>query len=130
VETTCNFITPVLPAGGGATTLQLHVSAPHDCGATTPYFIGSTDGPASPVPYTFATIFLGSLAIFRRRKTARTILLLLIALVSLASLSGCGHCTDLGTRPGVYTFTVTASPQGTSTTPTQSITIPLTVTIP
>ncbi len=141
-ETTCTFVTPILPAGGGATTLQFHVAAPHDCGSTTPYFIGSTDGPASPLPYTFAAIFFGAFATWRRSKLKKVVILakpeslylslflLLIALLSLASLSGCGHCTDLGVRPGHYTFTVTATPQGTSTTPAQSITIPLTVTIP
>ena len=131
-ETTCIFVTATLPAGGGATTLQLHLTAPHDCGSTAPYFIGSESGPASPVPYTFAAVLLGSLAVYRRRKVSPkvTLLLMLIALVSLASLSGCGHCTDLGTRPGSYTFTVTATPVGTSTSGAQSVTIPLRVTIP
>ena len=131
-EVTCNFITPTIPAGGGETTLQLHVSAPHDCDATTPYFVGSKSGPASPVPYTFAAIFLGALALFRRRGLTRirTLLLILVAFAGLASLSGCGHCTDLGTRPGGYTFTVTATAQGTPSTLAQSQTIPFTVTIP
>ena len=132
-EVTCNFITPTLRAGGGETTLQLHVSAPHDCGTDTPYFVGSESGPASPVPYTFAALFLGALTLFRRRSIrARltSLLLILISLFSLASLSGCGHCTDLGTRPGNYTFTVTATAQGAPSTLTQSQQIPLTVTIP
>jgi Bacterial Ig-like domain (group 3) len=134
-EATCIFVTPMLPAGGGATTLQLHVTAPHDCGSNTPYFIGSESGPASPVPYTFAAVFCGTIAICRRRKLSlkrkgSTLLLILIAPVSLASLSGCGHCTDLGTLPGNYTFTVTATPSATSTSGTESVTVPLTVTIP
>ena len=147
IETACTFVTPTLPAGGGATTLQLHVSAPHDCNSNTPYFIGAGPDPAtSPgapglgaptglgapglapetwVSGTTAALLLGIFA-RRRKKLLRPLLLLFIALAGLASLSGCGHCTDLGTRPGNYTFTVTA----TASTQTASQTISLTVTIP
>ncbi len=149
-ETSCIFVAPTLPAGGGATTLQLHVSAPHDCNTNTPYFIGNTSTPGkglgAPGPGSDPGKGLGApgldsqtwvsgsaaallLAIFarrRRKNLLRPILLLLIALGSLASLSGCGHCTDLGTRPGSYTFTVSGVASG----ETESQTIHLTVTIP
>ncbi len=137
-ETSCTFVAPTLPAGGGATTLQLHVSAPHDCNTDTPYFIGTASAPGTSTglgalglaPETWvsgsaAALLLG-LFTRRRRKLLRPLLLLFIALAGLASLSGCGHCTDLGTRPGAYTFTVTA----TASSQTASQTIPLTVTIP
>ncbi len=137
-ETACTFVAPTLPAGGGATTLQLHVSAPHDCNTNTPYFIGTattpgtSTGPGAPglAPETWASgttaaLLLGLVA-RRRKNLPRSLLLLCIALAGLASLSGCGHCTDLGTRPGTYTFTVS----GTATGETESQVISLTVTIP
>ena len=68
---------------------------------------------------------------YRRRKVvARTILVLLLSLCGFATLSGCGNCTDLGTRPGRYSFTVTGTAQGGASPATQSQVISLTVTIP
>ena len=37
-EAACTFGTRTIPAGGGATTLEVSTIAPHDCGSTTPYF--------------------------------------------------------------------------------------------
>jgi hypothetical protein len=52
---------------------------------------------------------------------------LLLSLAGLAALSGRGHCTDLGTRPGNYSFTLTGTAQGRQV---ESQRIALTVTIP
>jgi hypothetical protein len=43
-------------------------------------------------------------------------------------ISGCGACTDLGTKPGVYSFNVVGTSTG--STEVESQKIPLTVTIP
>ena len=68
--------------------------------------------------------------LFVRRRRLRGLLLLAIAGLGLAGLSGCGHCTDLGTRPGNYAFTVTATPTNGPVTAAQSVTVQLTMTIP
>jgi hypothetical protein len=141
-ESACTFVQPTIAAGGGSTTLQLQVSAPHDCGNPgSPYFLGQNT-PGAPFSQTLpygAGIALGgvvALGLRRRRKDGRRLRLLqnflLLALLSggLYGLSGCGHCTDLGTIPGTYNVTVTAVAQGGPVTETQSQTIGLTVTIP
>ena len=64
----------------------------------------------------------------RRRKILRGLLLLGLALCTLPTLSGCGGtCTDLGTYPGTYSFTVTATPAAGAV---KSKPIQLTVTLP
>jgi hypothetical protein len=35
----------------------------------------------------------------------------------MGTLSGCGTCTDLGTRPGTYTIKVIGTPSGTGANP-------------
>jgi len=127
-EAACSFVQSPIPAGGGSTTLYLSTAAPRACGSTTPYFVGSAVTPSAR-----AAILLACLAILplyrRRRLLTRAILVSIVALSGLAALSGCGNCTDLGTRPAVYTFTVTAAAQG-ATAAVQSQPIQLTVTIP
>jgi len=130
-ESACSFVQSLIPAGGGLTTLYLSTAAPHACGTTTPYFLGSV------TPTGRAAILLACLAMLplyrrprlRNRMLTRAILLSIVALCGLAALSGCGNCTDLGTRPAVYTFTVTAAAQGANAA-VQSQAIQLTVTIP
>jgi hypothetical protein len=41
-----------------------------------------------------------------RRRRARTLLAALIVLCGMTMMSGCGACTDLGTKPGSYTIRV------------------------
>ena len=41
-----------------------------------------------------------------RRRAVKGLLVALIALCGMATLSGCGACTDLGTKPGSYTIRV------------------------
>ena len=131
-ETTCAFVQPVTPAGGGSTTLQVAVSAPHSCDNNTPYFVTSASEPGSTAKIVLAGLFGGGLlfaGIRRRRKMLiGTIFLLLLSLGGFAMISGCGACTDLGTKPGVYSFTVVGTATG--STEVESQTIPLTVTIP
>ncbi len=128
-ETSCQFSpSAIVPPGGGNVTLQLFTNAPRDCNTDDPYFLGSTRTPRSPIAPGIAAATLLFLAIRRRR--FRGLLLLLATLTALTTLSGCGHCTDLGTKPGNYSFTITAAAQGTPITEARTATIPLTMTIP
>lgn len=149
-ETSCDFILPTIPVGGGSTTFELHTSAPHDCGDPNhPYFLGScTAPPAQPSTHPTlnpraaallpAGLLLCALGFKQSRRRLRTLLnsptisllLLTLSLIGLTTLSGCGVCTDLGTQGGRYTFTITATAQGGPVTETQSQTVPLTVIIP
>ena len=128
-ESTCTFVQQTIPGGGGSTTLQLAVSAPHNCDSTTPYFVSRTAF-GTPAKIALSSLFGGGIlfAGFRRRRKLLigTIFALLFSLCGLSLLSGCGACTDLGTKPGVYSFTVV----GTASGEVQTQKIPLTVTIP
>ena len=124
-ETSCQFSpSATVPPGGGNVTLQLFTNAPRDCNSDTPYFLGGT----TILPTGLLAAAFLFLALLRRR--TRAVLLFLAALTALTTLSGCGHCTDLGTKPGNYSFTITATAQGTPITETRTATIPLTMTIP
>lgn len=133
-EASCIFVQPTMPVGGGTTTLQLSVAAPHTCGTTTPYFVADTGSRSSgsvaavAVPALFAGGFV--FAGLRRRRKGPWIVLTVAAasLCGLAMVSGCGTCTDLGTRPGSYSFTVVATPQGGAVTQAKTQSVPLTVT--
>jgi len=133
-EATCIFATPTIPATGGSTPLTVTVSAPHNC--TTTASLGSN---------TYLSIFAAVvLAFFARRRRVLKGLLLAAVLCILPAISGCSSCTDLGVKPGTYTFTVVgtagsggvtpvAVPSGgssaTPSTTTQSQTMTMTVVI-
>jgi hypothetical protein len=56
----------------------------------------------------------------------------LIALVAVAAamqLSGCGNCTDLGTRPGTYTVQVVGTATGSGTSEVENAIVTVSVTI-
>lgn len=128
----CTFAETTIPAGGGTTTLDLTTMAPHDCGSSVPYFVGS----ARPGPHPGAhpdtmgramgygvTVLAGAFAVLlpRRRRAGRRwgrgllgLVTLFVAGSLLLGADGCsGHCTDFGTTPGNYTFKV----NGTSSVP-------------
>lgn len=127
-ESTCIFSQTAFPAGGGATSFLLSTSAPHDCGDPGhPYFLGQiTNSPGKPGAL-LAALATCTLLIRRRRRLPSALLLLTVAALALGSLSGCGHCTDLGTRPGTYSFTVTATASDGST---RQVIVPVRVTLP
>ena len=102
-EAACTFGTRTISAGGGATTLVVSTIAPHDCGSTTPYF-ASFAGP----------MMAGMLLLFvpRRKRGMKGLLIALVAVCGIASLTGCGTCTDLGTKPGSYTIRVIGTAAG------------------
>ena len=132
-ETGCTFVNATIAPGGGSTTLQFTTAAPHNCGDPShPYFLGENQGPGATRTL-WAGLVLFAAGLFRvRRGSRRAGLLVLMAgtLVGLSMMSGCGNCTDLGTKPGSYSFTVTASAQGGPVSETASQVIPVTMTIP
>jgi hypothetical protein len=103
-EAACTFGQQTIPAGGGSTTLELSTFGPHDCGSNLPYFSSlPVAGPA-----------LAALLFFvpGRRRRWKGLLVALIAVCGMAGLSGCGNCTDLGTRPGTYSVKVIGTAAG------------------
>jgi hypothetical protein len=122
-EARCTFVNPVMN-GAGATTLFVATSAPHDCNNSQPYFLGSNGGGfglrSLALP---AMAGLFAFCVPGRRRWMRGLLMLAIAAGAM-QVSGCGHCTDLATRPGTYTFTVNATSGGSSgQTQSQTVTI-------
>lgn len=105
-ESACTFGTGMIRAGGGSTTLQLSTMSPHDCGSATPYSAGLPL--AGPAAAGLLMLFLPG----RRRCSLRGVLVALVALSGLAMMTGCGNCTDLGTKPGTYTFNITGTALG------------------
>jgi len=127
-EAVCTFALGTIPAGGGTTTLLVSTMAPHDCGATTPYFVGTGRGFGAP----FAVPVLAGLVVLLAPGRRRWLkgLLAMVAVAALIQATGCGHCTDLGTRPGSYAFQVTGSAPGTTGgTQTSSVPVALNVTL-
>jgi hypothetical protein len=126
-EASCQFINPAIAAGGGSTTLVLGTMAPHSCGSAEPYFVGSSGGGAGiAVP-----VLAGLIAVFvpgRRRRWLRG-LMAMVAVAAAMQLSGCGNCTDLGTRPGTYTVQVAGTASGSGTSEVEKAIVTLTVTI-
>jgi hypothetical protein len=121
-EASCTFATSLIPAGGGTTMLLIGASAPHNCGSKTPYFVaGGRRG--------IGIFAVAVMLFFVRRRRVLKGLVLAVAIYVLPMLSGCGgNCTDLGTKPGNYTFTVTGTSTG-SPVVTQTQVVKMTVTI-
>ncbi len=116
-EATCTY------SAGSKPTLLLKTAAPRDCGTTEPY--GSANLPfAAPVAAGLFMVFVP-----KRRSTLRGLLIALIAAGTLAVTTGCGtgNCTDLGTRPGTYTFTVTGTSSGAPTVVSQKVIVKVTI---
>ncbi len=127
-ETSCQFSpSATVPPGGGSVTLQLLTSAPRDCNTNTPYSLSTNTTPKWPLAPGIAAAALLWVALRRRR--VQGFFLFLAAATALMTLSGCGHCTDLGTRPGSYTFQITATAQGGPVSQTRTASIPLTINI-
>jgi hypothetical protein len=122
-EASCFFDSPTIAAGGGTTNLVVGTTAPHTCGATQPYFLGSNSGGPGIAPVALPALAgLALLLVPGRRRWLRS--LIAMAVVAAATqMTGCGTCTDLGTRPATYTFQVTGTATGSSTTQAQSVTL-------
>ena len=101
-ESACTFAAHTIPAGGGTTTLQLSTMAPRSCE------VAASGSTTASLPFAGTTV-AALLVLFvpgKRRRAIKGLLVVLIALGGMATLSGCGNCTDLGTKPGTYTIRV------------------------
>jgi hypothetical protein len=109
-EATCTFATGTIPGGGGTTTLQLSMMAPRSCE------VADSESRTAGLP--FAGMTLAALVVLflpgKRLRTIRSLLVAVLALCGTASLTGCGACTNLGTKPGSYTIRVTGTGLGTA----------------
>ena len=125
-EATCLFDTPTLAAGGGTTNLVVSTTAPHTCGTTQPYFLGSVGGPGI-APFALPAL-AGLLAMFLpgRRRWLRA-LVAVIVIAGATHITGCSTCTDLGTRPATYTFQVTGTSTVSNEIQSQAVTITVTI---
>jgi hypothetical protein len=122
-ESACLFVAGTIPAGGGSTTLQVSTMAPHDCGDPGhPYVLGELG--------TGLGVTIAGLLLMPRRRRWMRVVLLGCALGGLSALAGCGHCTDLGTRPGSYSFVVSGVAQGGPVAQTASVTVKMVVGVP
>jgi hypothetical protein len=126
-EASCFFDNPAIAVGGGTSNLVLSTSAPHTCGTTTPYFLGSNSGGGGPWPMGLGALAgVAMLFVPGKRRWLRS--LIAVAVVAAATqITGCGTCTDLGTRPATYTFHVVGTATGSSTTQAQSVTLTVTI---
>ena len=59
----------------------------------------------------------------KRRRGIKGLLVALIALCGMFTLSGCGACTDLGTKPGSYTLRVIGTSGGNVVTTKVQVTV-------
>jgi hypothetical protein len=101
-EAACTFAAHMIPAGGGTTTLHLSTMAPRSCA------VADSGSTTAGLPFTGTTV-AALFVLFipgKRRRRIKGLLVALIALCGMATLSGCGACTDLGTKPGSYTIRV------------------------
>jgi hypothetical protein len=101
-EAACTFAAHTIPAGGGTTTLQLSTMAPRSCA------VAGSGSTMAGLPFA-GTAVAALLVLFvpgKRRRPIQGLLVALVTLCGMVSLSGCGTCTDLGTKPGSYTIRV------------------------
>ena len=122
-EASCIFLNPTIAAGGGSTTLIVETTAPHSCGASTPYFYGA--GGRGPLAAPFALPALAGLLLLivpGKRRWLRA-LVVVAAVAAATQITGCSTCTDLGTRPGTYSFQVTGTAATSSEVQAQTVTI-------
>jgi hypothetical protein len=101
-EAACTFAAHTIPAGGGTTMLQLSTMAPRSCE------VANSESQTAGLPFAGATVAALLVLIIpgKRRRAIKGLLVALITLCGMATLSGCGACTDLGTKPGTYTIRV------------------------
>jgi hypothetical protein len=118
-EAACTFAAHTIPAGGGTTTLQLSTMAPRSCAVA--------DSGSTTAGLPFAGTTLAALLVLfipgRRRRACKGLLAALLALCGMTTLSGCGACTDLGTKPGSYTIRVIGTSASTVVTTKVQVTV-------
>jgi hypothetical protein len=126
-EASCFFAQAAIAGGGGSSPLLVETSAPHNCNDSAPYFTSGNGGGPGLAP--FALPALAGLAAFflpGRRRWLRA-LLAAVLLAGATQITGCGNCTDLGTKPGTYTFQVIGTSTGTGQVQSQAVTLTITI---
>jgi hypothetical protein len=124
-EASCSSAIGTGAAAAGSSTLTLRIStgAPRDCGSATPY--GSSQQKSS-LPFA-GPVFAGLLLalIPKQRRPLQHLLAALVSIAAVASMTGCGtgNCTDLGTRPGTYTITITGQAGGSTVSQRVKLTV-------
>jgi hypothetical protein len=126
-DATCTFTQAAIAGGGGSSTLSLQTTAPHSCGTTQPYFLGANGGGPGIAPFALPAL-AGLLAIFipGRRRWLRALAVALLA-AGATQITGCSTCTDLGTKPGTYTFQVTGTSAVTGEVASQAVALSVTI---
>jgi predicted secreted protein len=95
-------------AASSIVTLKIKTAAPRDCGTSIPY--GTSSSASLPVAgRVLAALFLALIP--KRRRAIKGLFAAVCAITAMSAITGCGtgNCTDLGTRPGTYTITITGS---------------------
>ena len=107
-EATCRFATQTIAGSGGTTTLQLSMMAPRSCEVA--------DSELATAGLPFGSMTLAAVVVLflpkRRRRAVGSLLVVVLAICGTASLTGCGACTNLGTKPGTYTIRVIGTESG------------------
>jgi hypothetical protein len=128
-EATCVFGSPTITGGNGNTVLFIQTTAPHGCNASQPYFLGSNSGESGGSAVQIALPTLAGLLLLvtpGKRRWLRALLAMVIV-AGATHLTGCGNCTDLGTRPNTYTLTVAGTAVTSGETESQPVTITVTI---
>jgi hypothetical protein len=127
-EATCTFAPPTIAAGSSSPSMLIVLTtAPHSCGTTQPYFLGGNGGGPHLAP--FALPALAGLVAFLipgKRRWLRA-LMALIVVAGTTQMTGCGNCTDLGTKPATYNFQVIGTSAGTGEVQSQTVTLNITI---
>jgi len=127
-EASCIFVNPTIAGGSGSASMVVQTAAPHSCGATAPYFLGANGGSGLlRGAGTVALAGLIGLCIPLRRRRWLKLLMTLVAIATAMQLSGCGNCTDLGTRPATYSIEVTGTAAQGGATASQAVKINVTI---
>lgn len=122
---TCTFSTPQTKlAGDGTATVQLTLDTGNPLGIGAQASVARKGRGRGPLLCLLPLVWVMSFS-SRRRKLSALLLGMVVFTLTL-SLSGCAGLQGSGTPPGIYTFKVTASGQGSGVT--QSQTLALTVT--
>jgi hypothetical protein len=111
-EASCGIPQTVVPAGGGTVTMYIIPASPHSCTSNTPYFVASSRSN----DFIWMSGFAFILFFVRKRRRLLKALALVLTLCALPILNGCADgCTDFGTKPGTYSFTITGTPPSNTT---------------
>jgi len=107
-ETSCTFAAQTIPGNGGTTTLQLSMMPPRSCA------VADSESRSAGLPFAGATLAALFVLILpgRRRRMIRALLTAILTISGAVSITGCGACTDLGTKPGSYTIRVIGTESG------------------